>query len=342
MIEINFSGSYYEIGFKLGEMIKDFFQLPPASKETIAFAQKCRTHVKKYAPGILDELQGLCDATGFDPKLLDAFILALGKDMIDQAREMFKNGIDFGCSSLAISSEFTDINTPIFARNYDWLESFKEYFTVAWNSPKEGISNLSFSDHIIGCHGGMNKAGLAMTIHALPSYEKEWNPGLRMNIITRWVLDNFKNIKEAVKFFEKIPHICGHNYLIGDKKGNIARIETAGDEVVVTYSEDGFMAITNHFETESLHKYEFQGFKFPNSYERLRKIQTWYKNKNSKINIDEIKKLLSGHDDGVCNHFEFGGETTSTIWSWIAEIGTDEILVCDGSPCVNQYEKIKF
>lgn len=342
MIKVNFSGSYYEIGFKLGEMIKNFFQLPPISKKTIDFAQECLPHVKKHAPGILDEIKGLSNATGFNQTLLEAFILALGKDMIDQARGMFRKGIDFGCSTIAISPEHTSIEAPIFARNYDWEESFKEYFTGVWNNPKDGISSLSFTDHIVGCLEGINKAGLAMSIHALPSYEREWKPGLRMNIIARWILDNFKNTKEAVQYFEKIPHICGHNYLIADKEGIIARIETAGDEVVVTYSENGFMAVTNHYETESLHKYEFLNFKFSNSHERLKKIQIWYKKKNFKVSIDDIMEVLSSHDKGVCNHFDFGGETTSTLWSWIAQIGVNEIFLCNGSPCSNQYKKMKY
>ncbi len=342
MMKAKFSGSYYDIGVQLGNKIRKFFQLPPASKETKAFAQECRPYVKKYAPGILDELQGLCDAAGFNPELLDAFVLALGKDMINKAKEMFKKGIDFGCSSLAISSEYSAIDVPIFARNYDWMESFKQYFTVVWNAPKGGMPNISFTDHIVGRYGGMNRAGLALSIHGIPSYMPEWTPGLRMNVIARWILDNMKSTKEAIHFFEKISHVCGHIYLIADKGNNIARVETAKDEVIVTESREDFMAVTNQFETESLKKYEDKNFSISNSQERLKKLENWYKKQKSKIPIDEIKRVLSRHDDGVCNHFEFAGETTSTIWSWIAKIGTDEILVCDGSPCANPYKPMKL
>ncbi len=342
MIKVNFSGSYYDIGFQLGNRIKDFFQIPPASEKTIAFAQECRPLVKQYAPGIIDELQGLCDATGFNPMLMDAFILALGKDMIYQNRAMFKKGIDFGCSSLAISSKHAGLETAIFAQNYDWTESFREFFTVARTIPKEGISNLSFTDHIVGRYGGMNKAGLTLSIHGMPSYKKEWIPGLRMNIITRWIVDNFKTTKETIEYIEKIPHICGHCFLICDKQDNIARVEIAGDEVIVTYSENGFMCITNEYETKSLKKYEYKNFTFRNSELRLNIIKNWYEVNKSEITFEKVKTLLSGHNDGICNHFEFGGETTSTIWSWIAKIGIDEILVCDGPPCANTFEQMNI
>ncbi len=342
LIKLNFSGSYYDIGVQAGNLLKASFQLPPATKPTIEFAQKCREHVKQYSPGILNELQGIIDITGFDSTLLDAFVLSLGKDMIDRARELALQGIDFGCSSLAISSDHSATNSPLFARNYDWTESFKEYFTVIKNDPKDGISNLSFTDHAVGRYGGVNKAGLAMSMHVIPFYKTEWSPGLRMNVITRWILDNFKNTKEAVNFLEKIPHICGHIYLIADKKNNISRVETAKDEVIVTDSTEGFMAITNHYETKRLKKHEDKRINFPNSHERLNKMRNWYERRDSKITIEELKYFLSSHEEGVCNHFEFGGDVTSTIWSWIANIGTDEIFISDGSPCAHPYELLKF
>ena len=342
MKKANFSGSYYDIGFQLGNQIKDFFQLPPASKETIVFAQECRPHIKKHAPGVLEELQGLCDAANLESKLLDAFILALGRDNINQAREMFKKGFDFGCTSFAIKSTHTGLETALFAQNYDWTESFREFFTMVWNTPKNGIANLSFTDHIVGRYGGMNEAGLAMSIHGIPSYEKEWAPGLRMNVISRWILDNMRTTKDIIRYIEEIPHVCGHNFLICDRNDDIARIETAGDEVIVTESENGFMGITNHYESENLKKYEFKNFRFRNSEVRLNKIIDWFEKNNSIINLGKVKKLLSGHDDGVCNHFEFGGEMTSTIWSWIAKIGINEIFVCDGAPCINNYDLFKL
>ncbi|MBN1800027.1 MAG: hypothetical protein JW891_00885 [Candidatus Lokiarchaeota archaeon] len=342
MIKLNFSGSYYEMGFQFGSQIKDFFQLPHISTETIEFAKECRSHVKVHAPGILEELKGITDATNLDPELLDAFVLCLGKDMIEQTRKLFVNGIDFGCSTIAINNELTLSEYPIFARNYDWMESFKEFFTAINSDPRNGIANLSFTDHIVGRCGGMNREGLAMVIHAIPSYAGDWRPGLRMNVICRWVLDNFKTTKEAVKFFEKIPHVFGHGYLIADKGGDIKKIETAGEEVVVIPEREGFLALTNHFETKSLKKFEFKNFSFPNSRERMKKINNWFQMRQSQISIDHIKNLMSNHDTGVCNHFEYEGERTSTLWSWIAEVGTSQILLCDGSPCKTPYEPLNL
>jgi predicted choloylglycine hydrolase len=342
MIEQHLRGSYYEIGNTIGKQIKGMFQIPPISKDTIEFANRCKPIVKNFCPGITEEIRGLAEGTNLDLDLLNAFILALGKDMIDEGKKLMAHGIDFGCTSFAISNEHSSEKGPIFARNYDWSESFAPYFTVIRAQSEDGIPNISFTDHPIGRYGGINKEGLALSIHAFPEYLPDWKPGIRMNVIARWVLDTFKSTEEAIRFLEKIPHICGHNYLIADKDDNLARIETAADEIVVTRAKDGFIATTNHALSHEMKKYTNPHFRFEGSVDRYNRIRKWYEKTKGKITKDAIKYILSDHEEGVCSHFEFAGERTSTIWSWISVLGTDYVDICAGSPCINDYMSNKF
>lgn len=339
MIRHSFTGNYYKIGLDWGKIIKKFFILPPASEETIKFAQECKEKIKNYTPGILEMLNGMKDATGLDSNLLDAFVLALGKEMVEESTKMILNGLDLGCTSFAISKKFLKDESTIFARNYDWLENISQFFTVIWMNPIDRIPSISFTDHIIGCYGGINKEGLAMSIHGLPGYALEWTPGIRMNVLTRWILDNFKTVKDAVKFIEKVPHICGNIFLLADKDDNIVKIEIASEEIDVDYADRGFTVITNHYQSTKMKKYEFKNFIFENGISRFNVINKWFNAKRENISIEEIKKVLSSHDEnGVCNHFEFGGETTSTIWSWIATLNKRSVQICDGSPCKEEYK----
>ncbi|TFG00604.1 MAG: hypothetical protein EU542_07925, partial [Promethearchaeota archaeon] len=319
-----------------------FLQIPPSTKETIEFAQECKPIVKKFCPGIIKEIAGLVEGGGFDPLQLDAFILALGKDMVDEGRKLRRKRRDFGCTSFAISDENNLENRPIFARNYDWMESFAKFFTVVRCYPVEGISNLSFTDHPIGRYGGINNEGLAISIQAFPEYTPDWVPGIRTNIIARWILDKCKNTLEALKFLEKIPHMCGHNYLVADRNNNLARIETAAEEIVITEAENGFIATTNHAISPQMKKYTNQQFRFEDSVERYNRVLKWYEKMKGKVSLDSIKQILSDREHGVCSHYEFEGEITSTIWSWISVLGCDEIEICDGSPSINDYIKSSF
>ncbi|MBD3339081.1 MAG: hypothetical protein GF353_08225, partial [Candidatus Lokiarchaeota archaeon] len=126
-------------------------------------------------------------------------------------------------------------------------------------------------------------------------------------------------------------------YLIADKNSNLARIETAAEEIVVTEPKDGFIATTNHALSPQMKKYINPAFRFENSVERYNRVLNWYEKTKGKISVENMKKILSDHERGVCSHFKFAGETTSTIWSWISLLGRNAVEICDGSPCKNDY-----
>jgi hypothetical protein len=112
------------MGYNLGRMLKDSFRVPPVSKKTIEFGQACSDIVKQYAPGIIEEVQGIALGGDFDFETLPAFILTLGYEYEQ-----------IGCSIFAVSAENTTEHVSFFARNYDWFESFQPYFTANWLKP---------------------------------------------------------------------------------------------------------------------------------------------------------------------------------------------------------------
>ena len=311
--------------------MKKFYRLPSLSKETIEFGQECKTAVKRYAPGIIDELRGIVDGGGYGAELLDAFILTLGFEYEH-----------LGCTIFSVSGEYTTDQIPIFARNYDWFASFQKFFTVIWLNPVNHYSSLAFTDHFVGRYGGVNQEGLAIGITAVPGYVKRWVPGVRMNISTRWILDTCKNTKEVVSFLKKIPHVRAHTFLIADKENNLARVETSDDEVAVTYAENGFIVTTNHYQAPQLKKYTDDKLIPENSIIRLNKVHKWFENQNDLIDLEYIKLVLNDHEKGVCNHFEIDGAPSCTIWSWIAPLGKKEVYLADGSPCKNEYNPYKY
>ena len=54
----------------------------------------------------------------------------------------------------------------------------------------------------------------------------------------------------------------------------------------------------------------------------------------------DAKAVCSNHDFGVCHHDK--KVDNITIWSWVSEIGSPNILeIAQGSPCKNEYRKLK-
>jgi predicted choloylglycine hydrolase len=193
---------------------------------------------------------------------------------------------------------------------------------------------------MIGRYGGVNKNGLAVSIHAVPGYTGKPRPGVRMNMTLRWVLDKMKTTEEAVEFITETPHQSAHLYMVADKHGDFARVEYAPEESRVVYN-DSFLYCTNHYLLQEMKKYETGDFDRSNTEYRESKIRAW-KSNGEMFSLGDVELLLSGHEDGVCNHGEYNGIKYGTIWSWIAPLGLDKVFVCHGPPCSNKYVEVKF
>jgi predicted choloylglycine hydrolase len=80
-------------------------------------------------------------------------------------------------------------------------------------------------------------------------YRKKPQPGLRMNAVTRWVLDTFSDTPSAVDYLQRIPHHEGIAYPVADKTGCIARVEAAPEGVDLAMTKDGMLAAINQYQS---------------------------------------------------------------------------------------------
>ncbi|MFX0081577.1 MAG: C45 family autoproteolytic acyltransferase/hydrolase [Candidatus Hodarchaeota archaeon] len=333
-----FMGKYYDIGFKIGSQVKRFFQPPPCPPKKLEFSRRCKEIAKQYIPDLLEEIKGFCDGGNYDLDSMEAFLLALGYELFNPL------GID--CTVFAIGGDLTEAGFPIFARNYDWDESFQDFCEVMFIHPEGKLKSISFSDHMIGIYGGKNESGLTLAILIAGDYKGKWQPGIRMNLSTRWILDNCQTTEEVVSFLEKIPHVRGQIFMIADKEENFARVETAPPHISVTCAKNNYLYTTNHYQAKSLKQFSDPALVFPNSMERFNKVKNFLENRKSKIAMNDVIKFLSSHKKGVCNHIEFEGIKSGTIYSWITEINEKsdpiQLLATIGPPCKHNYEKYIF
>jgi len=317
-----FKGTPTEMGAQNGKYLKGFFKAPPASEAKKKFTAQCIPHIEKYTPGIIEETDSLAETIGEDRELMRCFLLTLG--------------LEPGCTVFTLSGNKSLEETPIFARNYDWDPSFLQYFHLVKSKPQGKYTNLGFSDVMVGRYGGVNEKGLACAITAEPAYTGKPQPGVRMNLAVRWILENHESTSEAIEWLTKVPHQYAHNYLIADKTGELARVESSPEQDKVTTSTE-FIHVTNHYLDKEMRKLENPTFDYSNTHRRYNTIDKWYQGKDT-INLADVKKVLSTHENGVCNH----GEGFETIWSWIAPLGKRYAYVCHGSPCKGKYHKIEF
>ncbi|MHA2232780.1 MAG: C45 family autoproteolytic acyltransferase/hydrolase [Candidatus Hodarchaeales archaeon] len=330
MYQFRFRGSYYEIGYEQGKMMRAGtlpgleFTLKPPSKERAAITDECEDIVRKYTPEYLEEFQGVADGLDIDYNLAKVWPLAL--------YSRFANS----CSVVMVSGKYTANGKPLIIRNYDFFLEDQETFTAFWTVPTNRFASIGFCDFFGSRYGGVNEKGLAIAISSSP-YIRGTQPGYAMSLAPRGVLDNLSTTQEAVDFLVKIPHFHGFNFIVCDKDNNMARVETCPENVAVLHF-NGLGISTNHYITDEMQEYQSPAY-FGSSVDRYRKIEDWFNNRQNLLDFEDAKELASNHERGVCDHFDAGKEA-GTIWSWIHSIGEKELLVSHGAPCKNDYQKI--
>jgi len=333
MREIILKGPYSEMGRKLGLLMKKSkFTPPPVAEDRFDIIEGCERALGKHAPTILEEIDAMIKAGGYEDSTLRVFQIALNPYPTNC------------CSIFAVSGEYTTSGNAIYARNYDWEWDGLEYFTLFRTYPKGALASIGFCDLMVGRYGGINEAGLAIGLTAIPAFPRD-RPGVMLHIATQWILDNCRTIEEAIDFMRRIPHVRANNYLVADSEGGMACIQAAPERIEVVEPENGLVVATNHFQTPCMEAFEVPE-KIPvSSVPRLEYIRKWFKNRRGKIDQVQAQSVLKGmisNGAGVCQDLVRNGSRFATIYSWTHELGTREMHLADGVPSEVDYKKYSF
>jgi len=316
------SGSYYEMGFKYGSILKRVgYRAPKVSEEMRKFAKECEVEVKRVFPEILDELQGFADGCGISFEDLKAFFLSLGSEKHDS------------CSIFASSSPY-----PVLGRNYDFYYTYKKYAETCLTMPRNAYWSLGNSTIFIGKEDGINEAGLAIAMSTV--YIKEFRPGVNWFIAVRAVLDKCSNVAEATKFLSNVKFSTGNNYLLVDESEDMAVVEASSQGVRVRKkSEQSFLVATNHFMHPDMKNAENVKERPPTSVRRYKRIMEIISLNDGKVDAELAKKILADHKGFICSHVK--AIKLGTLWSFIALPREKEALIAAGHPCKAHYKKDK-
>jgi len=329
MNEITIAGTHEELGCAYGEVVAErklntWWREPSARK--LAFVKACEEAVAEHAPGYLDELRALAVANDAD------YYLVLSNMIATYFAE------PACCNVVGVSGSQTARGRTIFVRNHDWLDADAHAVTCFRTAPRDGLRHIAFGFTDPGRYDGVNEAGLAVGSSSIAFYTGKVQPGLRMNVVTRWVLDTCPDVPSAVEYMRRIPHQEGIAYLLADASGLVARVEAAPEGVDVAMTDDGMLSTVNMFQSAAMAPYD----RVPNPgnviFEYRRRIEAWYDADRGAIDLGKTIAFASDHDAGICDHGKEWEESFGTIYSWVTELGTDELRVAHGRPCQTPYE----
>ncbi|WP_026859577.1 C45 family autoproteolytic acyltransferase/hydolase [Jeotgalicoccus psychrophilus] len=225
-----FRGTHYDFGYLQGQQLKNSPILPNRERQWrkrenrhfIVDPETSMNMLRKIAPQVLDEIQGLADALELD--ITEAF-KKFGGYYLELTRS--------GCSI------FT--GNDFFVRNYDSHPRGYEGRYIFYQPTDRGYAFMGPTMQITGRIDGMNEKGLVIGYNF--THTKKSADGFMCSMIARLVLETCANTDEAVALLKDIPHRHSFSYVVQDSRGIPYVIEASPRNVAVRQSN----ICTNHF-----------------------------------------------------------------------------------------------
>ena len=313
-------GGFYEMGFKYGKLLyeKANFVIPAISKQKMDFGLESYQDLKLFYPEVIEEIEGFSKGIKDKPEKLGAFLMSLG---------VFNSTGQ--CSVFA----FKNSDSTIVGRNYDMLFDFKKFTESSLIAPKDKFSYISQSDVFIGRSDGINEKGLSVAMSFVNGTEIQ--TGISFHFIIRKILEDCENTKQAINLIQKAKVSSANNFLIADKNGEVAVVESAPQKSIVrrTQKNEQFVYITNEFKAKEMESFDRGGVEWSKSTERYIGLKDNLKS-IKKMDLKKAKEILS--DKCVCLNLK--KEKFGTIWSIVANLNKLEIERAETKPTTKNYK----
>ena len=329
----NFIGTNYEIGTQVGKWIlstPDLLQkvlLPPNAYPHDKFIEIFDL-LDRYCEGINDEIRGFSDTIGVSNEQVLFYAMTY---------------LERGCSLMAVLPQKTESGHTIMARNYDFNDKMEE-MCFAFTDIKGKYRYIGSTLNLFGRCDGMNEHGLSVckASNGLPVGNFEGGQKARVTgfsfwIVVRSILENCKNVDEAIKWTMDAPIGYNINLMLADSHNKIALLQCVDGhkayKILDENSDETYLSSTNHVLFDDIKPYE--KMLIESSVIRNDRIVNLFE-RNKLISKNNIKELLStSYPNGLCCHYykEFFG----TLRSMIFDITDKTIEMTFGSPQANEW-----
>jgi predicted choloylglycine hydrolase len=339
---LNHSGTNYEIGQRLGNWVSGTpvvarrLEVPPGlfaprKQETIANMLEM---FDKYCPGINEEIEGFADAVGVDPTQVLFYQISY---------------LVSGCNAMALRPEKNFEGHTILAYTYDFTDILEE-MCLATTNVTGRYSHTGSQCNIFGRANGINEHGLALcqSSNGLPvtNIKMGLDPvvtGLHFWCVIRALLENCRNVSEALTYIEKMPISYNMNLVMGDTSGDIVLFENLNGfkvhKIVKASDPEGFLCASNHAVLPEMLKRE--KMRWRSSVQRHRTIRNTFASK-PRISKEDIKKLISTkYPEGLCTHFYDMQNMFGMLYGGILDVNDKTIDITFGTPQCNPWRKFE-
>jgi isopenicillin-N N-acyltransferase like protein len=330
LLEVSTSGGPGDLGLQHGRCAKELIRTVYATRmararrgsseeDVLISAMRYQRYVAKYAPELLEEVDGI--ALGAGISLDAAFFLQVATELELTAGNA-TNDMSEGCSSLGGTDPGAG---PFIAQNWDQpLETLSTQIILRLQ-PLGGNEIMMFTRAGVIGYIGVSAAGVGLLINQLYSPGPE---GLTAYFIARKLL-GAGSVESAVSWLGDIEIGSAVNFLLGDAGGALVDLELGGGRFEQVLGP--VQVHTNHYLLEGGCHCDQAGHALPDSYERYARLIGLFGEPGSFSAAMNALKDHRGYPTSVCRHE--GGAGLSTVASVMIMLRTREMLVCEGNPC---------
>lgn len=263
---VELAGSAYEMGWQHGKRFNDEIHMFTEDRirlcqdpnwtghslsrsAVIALAEACVAEHRLYSPGLMDELQGMADATG-----LGLAELVVNNGFTDFIDVVYNLGditvpatapplVSDNCTAFLVPNCRSATGQGIFGQTWDMHASATPYVILIRGKPDDGPDFLTFT--ITGCVGmiGMNSEGIAVGINNLMATDGQI--GVTWPFVVRKVLQQ-TNLDDALACVTDAKLAGAHNYLLMDRSGAGYEVEAMSTSHYAHKLGDDTITHTNH------------------------------------------------------------------------------------------------
>ncbi|MDO5521668.1 MAG: C45 family peptidase [bacterium] len=297
----NLEGSYEEIGRQMarklaGTKAMESMNFPPIDRLTKQDMEDALTVYKTYCPGIVEELKGFSKEADIP---------------IENIAFTWMTYLVPGCSSMILlGDKSTDGHTKII-RNYEFSME-DEDLAVCRTAPEEKYAHVSGTIAVFGRCEGVNECGLAVSMSScgfpvsnLEGMRPPKIKGLQFWAVIRTLLENCKDVEEAMVLLKEMPIAYNVNLYVADEKGNGILFETMDGKKAwkqqTSKDEALYLCGTNHIVIPEFRVNEPVGMR--NSVIRYQVLHSYLESKKQ-FDEDEVTQfMLTDYPAGMTTHF---------------------------------------
>lgn len=321
MYHSRFKGTYYNAGYKWGELLYKNNNIISnqhtfvITEERKKFANECVPIYKKYYPEILEEIKGIADGQRISYEDLYTFLLS-----------MYCFEFENHCTCMAFKNE----DNIIFGRNSDFLvELEKLYMNCLYNLDNAFAFNGN-TTAFVQMEDGVNEYGLAIGLTFI--YPKIRKVGFNAGMLVRYLLEKCKTTNEVIKCLKSLPIASQQTLTIADNTGEIAVVECNCNnvEVIKPNEDENFVTIANEFNSKNMREYNNYNIDDWRAEERYLVAYNSLKEHKESLSFELVKDILSGKYGFMCQYDRKTG--ADTVWSVIYDLKNKKIYRVEGNP----------